>query len=737
VVHRDIKPSNLLLSPTGRLSLSDFGLARMLEQPGMTLTGEFVGTPAYMSPEQITAGRTLLDHRTDVYSLGATLYELLTLNPPFTGERRDQVLTQILHKEPKAPRKMNPKVPVDLETISLKAMEKDPDRRYQTAGHLADDLRRYVNRFAISAHRAGPWTRLRKWVKRHPGVATLLVCLLVAVAAVGLFAYQARQDRERLRAEQRQAAAEKAILDAMSGDAEAALQAITEAEDKGAEPGQLNMLRGLVEYHRGRPEEAVVYLEQGDQQLPKSVAIKALLANAYLDSGFLERYDEIYTLLEKLEPKTPEDHLFLGLFLAEHATVRALRILDGAPARFRQAPVARLVRAMVQTMRALMTGTVEDAEQALDDLRKVDLLDNPLLLNTRVQTYLAAAHAYDPHDPRRNQVLSQAARDVKRLALHRDNSIALQGRCYYYLAQGDDDALLAAARQAREDRVENAYVTLLEVCVLYGRKKFDEALRVLQSTKHPGDESFWFIQQGIVLTAIRGRKEEAEKAMTEAIRVCKGSQLSLLAAYLQLLGPEHRAKARQAFLEIRERSAHLIPNSRDRWYHDLLSFQAGLIDAEELLRRAGESRFNQCEAHCCIGLRKLAEGNRTEAKACFRRSVDTGIFTYFEYNWCRAFLAHIDDPDWLPWISTKPPQRFPIWGAWGRLQVFPILAALVGEMLPFKTNSKAANSEAELTIPYIRGVAGVCLRCGGTLGRIGSGCSSEPWRRCHEVALAS
>ena len=117
----------------------------------MTMTGEFVGTPAYMSPEQITAGRTPLDHRTDIYSLGATLYELLTLRPPFAGERRDQVLAQILHKEPVPPRKLNSKVPVDLETICLKCLEKDPDRRYQTAKALADDLRRYLNRFAIAA----------------------------------------------------------------------------------------------------------------------------------------------------------------------------------------------------------------------------------------------------------------------------------------------------------------------------------------------------------------------------------------------------------------------------------------------------------------------------------------------------------------------------------------------------------------------------------------------------------
>src|SRR5579871_584698 len=104
VTHRDIKPSNLLLSSDGRLSVTDFGLARMLEQPGMTVTGEFVGTPAYMSPEQVTAGRIPIDHRSDVYSLGATLYELLTLRPPFTAEGRDQLLAQVMQKEPPAPR---------------------------------------------------------------------------------------------------------------------------------------------------------------------------------------------------------------------------------------------------------------------------------------------------------------------------------------------------------------------------------------------------------------------------------------------------------------------------------------------------------------------------------------------------------------------------------------------------------------------------------------------------------
>jgi serine/threonine protein kinase len=198
VIHRDIKPSNLLLSPDGRLSVNDFGLARVLEQPGVTMTGEFVGTPMYMSPEQITAGRTPLDHRTDIYSLGATLYELLTLRQPFAGERRDQVLAQILHKEPLPPRRLNRKVPVDLETICLKAMDKDPDRRYPTAKALADDLRCYLNRFAIAARRAGPVTRMTKFVRRHKLATAVGAVILLLASAAGVTTWLYHQGRREI-----------------------------------------------------------------------------------------------------------------------------------------------------------------------------------------------------------------------------------------------------------------------------------------------------------------------------------------------------------------------------------------------------------------------------------------------------------------------------------------------------------------------------------------------------------
>jgi len=190
VIHRDIKPANLLLSPDGHLSVNDFGLARMLEQPGMTMSGEFVGSPLYMSPEQIAAGRVPIDHRTDIYSLGATLYELLTLGPPFFGRSRDQVIAQILHKDPEPPRRLNKRVPVDLETICLKAFEKDPDRRYQTAAQMAQDLRRYLGRYSISARRAGPFRRLAKFTLRHRVATCSFLAVVVTALLVGVLAWK-------------------------------------------------------------------------------------------------------------------------------------------------------------------------------------------------------------------------------------------------------------------------------------------------------------------------------------------------------------------------------------------------------------------------------------------------------------------------------------------------------------------------------------------------------------------
>lgn len=200
IIHRDVKPSNLLLSSDGRLSLSDFGLARILDKPGMTITGECVGTPLYMSPEQVAAGRVHVDHRTDIYSLGVTLYELLTLTPAFAGRNREQIMAQILQKDILPPRRVNRRVPVDLDTICMKAVERDPDRRYQTAEEMENDLRRFVNGDLIKAKRPSAAKRALRIVRKHKArfVTAAVITLLIVIAAG--FGYSLYWERQRAKA---------------------------------------------------------------------------------------------------------------------------------------------------------------------------------------------------------------------------------------------------------------------------------------------------------------------------------------------------------------------------------------------------------------------------------------------------------------------------------------------------------------------------------------------------------
>jgi eukaryotic-like serine/threonine-protein kinase len=185
VVHRDVKPSNLLVDTRGALWVTDFGLARIQGNASMTATGDLLGTLRYMSPEQALGSPTAVDHRTDVYSLGATLYELLTLRPAFDGRDRQEMLRRIANDEPVAPRKVNPSIPRDLETIVLKAMSKEPGGRYDSARELADDLGRFLEDQPIQARRPSLFEHLAKWARRHRAAVTAAASVLIIATFVG------------------------------------------------------------------------------------------------------------------------------------------------------------------------------------------------------------------------------------------------------------------------------------------------------------------------------------------------------------------------------------------------------------------------------------------------------------------------------------------------------------------------------------------------------------------------
>ncbi len=189
IVHRDVKPSNLLIDERGQLWVTDFGLARIQNDNGVTLTGDVVGTLRYMSPEQAGGRTELVDSRTDVYSLGVTLYELLTQMPAHNGEDRQTLMRQVINEEPIPPRKLNPAIPADLETIVMAAMAKSREERYASAQALAEDLDRFLTGKPTLARRPTLIDRAAKWARRHRPLVAVAACAMVVVSlvsAVGL-----------------------------------------------------------------------------------------------------------------------------------------------------------------------------------------------------------------------------------------------------------------------------------------------------------------------------------------------------------------------------------------------------------------------------------------------------------------------------------------------------------------------------------------------------------------------
>jgi TolB-like protein len=191
ILHRDIKPGNILLDAKGEPHLTDFGLARLVEtESTVTRTLEVLGTPSYMAPEQAAGNNANLTRATDVYGLGAVLYQLLTSHPPFAGGTTYETIKLLLETEPRPPRLWNSKIDRDLSTICLKCLEKEPQRRYPSALALAEDLERWLRHEPIQARRTGVVGRGKKWLQRKPTVAAMVILSLALIGAVGVIVWK-------------------------------------------------------------------------------------------------------------------------------------------------------------------------------------------------------------------------------------------------------------------------------------------------------------------------------------------------------------------------------------------------------------------------------------------------------------------------------------------------------------------------------------------------------------------
>jgi serine/threonine protein kinase/Tfp pilus assembly protein PilF len=358
VLHRDIKPGNLLLDADGRLWVADFGLAQIQGNHGLTLTGDVLGTLRYMSPEQALARRVVIDGRTDIYSLGVTLYELLTLRPAVDGEDRAEILRRIADREPPAPSASNPAVPRDLETVVRKAMAKEPSERYATAKELADDLRRFLDSRPIAARPPSLADRVAKWARRHSaGVVTAAVFLGLAVLGLGVSTFLVNRERaeavrQRDEARRQREFARRAVDEMYSQVAEQWL-----AEQPQMKPLQRKFL-----------QEALRYYQDFARQQSLTPTERAEAARAYQRVGRIQgelgqttearaAYDRATSLLRRLvddQPDSPEFRKLLSGALDGHAGL-CRKLGDRADAE-------RLSREAVMQRQWLMDRSPEDPE---------------------------------------------------------------------------------------------------------------------------------------------------------------------------------------------------------------------------------------------------------------------------------------------------------------------------------------------------------------------------------------
>jgi serine/threonine protein kinase len=702
IIHRDLKPTNVLVAPyDGRpvVKVIDFGVAKAAGQPLTEKTlvtgfGALVGTPEYMSPEQAELNNQDIDTRSDIYSLGVLLYELLTGTTPLTGKRvKEAALLEVLRlvreEEPPKPstrlsqskdslpaisaqRHMEPAklsrlVRGELDWIVMKALEKSRDRRYESASALAADVERYFADVPIQARPPSTWYRLRKFSARNKRGLVTATLLSTVVLVTGLFAYRThrlegarleeqQQYADQLVGEKRRNALDKATLVAMSGDLEAAEKAIAEAELLGASAGQLRMLRGQVAYYRHEHLEAISHLEQAVRLLPNSVSARALLSSAYVMNLYRRKSAQVLRAMEQLTAVTPEDFLFKGLAQSFHDPQRGLKTLEDAlrrpDATSTHSTVARSIRAGVYSRLASGTGDLAAAEQAVEHVSAVKAMmpGNSHALISSVYTHLVAAQLLGEggHEERRRAVLAEAERDARALERHPTHPGAVFWRYQFLNYVGQHDAALAELARISEQTGHIGVITSYAL-ELYKRGEYHRAAEFLERRKmEPTNTATIHVVRGLVLAELPNGPARALQAYKDATAL--GANLDGFAPEMLLLFLGRKTEALAAFQERRRQD--VMPPPEGRYW--ILDYASGLITADEVLEAAGRSRARRNAAHFGIAFHLLADGDRAGARDHFRRCVASSFFMNMPHNWAKAILARMEhDPAWPPWIPMK------------------------------------------------------------------------------------
>ncbi len=661
--HRDIKPSNLLIDAADNLWIADFGLARADADATITHSGDVIGTARYMSPEQARGGKSVLDERTDIYSLGTTLYELLAQQPAFDGESRDQILDDIIRTEPVPLRRVQGSVPRDLETIVFKCMQKNPDHRYASAADLADDCRRVVAGESIRARRTPIMVKAARFLGRH---RTATAGILI-VAALIVVSYLLKMQLRHSQGEQLVDEAFAKIL--FERDFKPAAGLLDRAESLGVDSARLHLYRGLIPLFNNQPQQASGPLIRALQRDPANHEAQLALALAHINSGDVFRGQKALDRAGERPIDTALGWLLHGLAKSKNQRDEAIESFNRATGLRRDFTPAISARAYYRGFRLQTEGDRDQLDLMLNDCDALVVFqpNSAQSYTDWARGYLSAAAfgatQSDGLSANRRKWLANCRQDLdKALTLRRDDESLPYVQHGVYLRYVGD---YGGARRAF-GRAIDVDLAVLGSCdpalihkhamVAYALGDLQEALDEIEPFCESMPTFFPLSLQRALLLADLGRLDEARAACQDCIdrQIAFTNALFPAAAMMELLGdPDAAAAAIERFSNrgagevVTEAAAH-------RRFEPAFEYLSGRCDAQTLIDSAGGLPGPRCEYAFLIALRALGGGNREEGMSALNLCLKSEIFRFLEHRFAQIMLERFKaEPRWPTWIAAR------------------------------------------------------------------------------------
>ena len=645
ILHRDIKPGNILLDANGEPHLTDFGLARLVEH-GSTVTGslEVMGTPSYMAPEQAVGNNAGVNRATDVYGLGAVLYELLTGHPPFAGGTTYETIHLLLDSEPRQPRLWNRKIDRDLSAVCLKCLEKNPRYRYSSALELAEDLERWLWHEPIRAKRSGFFTHARKWVQRNPTIASLITLSIVLAAGLGVMTW----DRESVR----RIPAGIAVLpfENLSDNKEDAFFADGVQDDiltKLAKIADLKVIsRTSVMGYRGKRDLrqigralGVSHVVEGTaRRFSGRVRVNAQLVDTRTDVGvWADEYErdlnEAFAIPSEIAQKVAEE-LHAKISTAEKAAIQ-------------QPPTNDLAAydLYVRAHNLLLTSFSSAARPKL--LQAADLLNQAVARDPLFfQAYCQLAHTHGllyllgvDHTPGRLASMEAAVQAAFRIRPDAGEADLARAENLYF-GYLDYDGALAELELARRSLPNNSQVFAVQGYIQRRQGRWEESTRNLERAIDLDPRNFYMLQQIAISYGLLKRYADEMSVLRRALAIEPDDVNTTVAlAAVQFHSKADTRPLHQAIDSIRATNPGTLPNVANDWLSCALA-ERDVAEATNALNSFGETPLTDYVVHANRPLIEgvLARLTKDEDKA---RAAFTAARTLQE-------RAVQDEPDYGP-----------------------------------------------------------------------------------------